>query len=107
MLLPTLFFLLIGLDVTIRLSRLIRNTTQTIETEKIEARIIKETSFPIHINAVLDIYDDANIKLPLDIIEDLDYMNLETAKEAYDYIENQRLHWKLENTKKPHRKVDK
>ena len=57
------------------------------------------------VNEVLDIYDQSNIKLPLDIIEELHYMNLTTDKQVFDYIENQRNHWKLENNKKTYRRL--
>lgn len=57
------------------------------------------------VNEVLDIYDQSNIKLPLDIIEELQYANLSTDKQVYDYIENQRNHWKLENNKKTYRRL--
>jgi len=49
----------------------------------------------------LDVYDKTNIRIPVDIIEDLHSLNLETEKEILDYIENQRHFWRLENTKKP------
>lgn len=52
---------------------------------------------------VLDMYDQSGIRVPADIIEDLNYMNLETEEEIFKYIENQRYYWKLENTKKPYK----
>ena len=57
------------------------------------------------VNEVLDIYEQSNIKIPLDIIEELQYMSLSDEKQVFEYIENQRNHWKLENNKKPYRKV--
>ncbi len=57
------------------------------------------------VNEVLDIYEESNIKIPLDIIEELQYMNLTTDKQVYEYIENQRNYWTLENRKKTFRKV--
>ena len=66
---------------------------------------VAKTSLPAHVNQVLDLYDEVNIKIPLDIIEDLAHASLTTTSEVSDYIENQRLHWKLENSKKPFRKV--
>jgi len=54
---------------------------------------------------VLDIYEKSNIQLSSDIIEELTYMRLTDEKEIFDYIENQRYYWKLENTKKPYKKV--
>ena len=66
---------------------------------------VAKTNLPAHVNHVLDLYDEANIKIPLDIIEDLIHVSLTTTSDVSDYIENQRLHWKLENSKKPFRKV--
>ena len=57
------------------------------------------------VNEVLDIYEKSNIKIPLDIIEELQYINLTDKKQVFDYIENQRNHWKLENNKKPYRRL--
>ena len=52
----------------------------------------------------LDIYEQSNIKIPVDIIEDIVSLNITDEKQAYEYIENQRHFWKLENTKKPYRR---
>lgn len=49
---------------------------------------------------VLDCYDKSNIKIPTEIIEDLHSRKLSSHKEIFDFIENQRYFWKLENTKK-------
>ena len=56
-------------------------------------------------NKVLDIYDNSNIRLPYDILEDLSTQNLKTEKETFEFIENQRNYWKLENQKKPYKKT--
>lgn len=56
-------------------------------------------------NEVLDIYRMSNIKIPVEIIEDLDYYNITDKKEVFEFIESQRYSWKLENGKKPIRKV--
>lgn len=61
--------------------------------------------FTITQNKVLDLYEQSNIRLPLDILEDLATQNLKTEKEIFDFIENQRNHWKLENQKKPYKKT--
>lgn len=61
--------------------------------------------FTITQNKVLDLYEQSNIRLPLDILEDLSTQNLKTEKEIFDFIENQRIHWKLENQKKPYKKT--
>ena len=55
-------------------------------------------------NRVLDLYDHSNIRLPLDILEDLSTLSFQTEKEIFDFIENQRNYWKLENQKKPYKK---
>lgn len=57
------------------------------------------------VNEVLNIYEESNIRIPLDIIEELQYMNLTNEKQVYEYIENQRNFWTLENRKKTFRKV--
>ena len=61
----------------------------------------------VHMNQAtvkaLDIYEQSNIKIPVDIIEDIASLNITDEKQAYEYIENQRHFWKLENTKKPYR----
>lgn len=49
---------------------------------------------------VLDVYDQSNIKIPVEIIEDLSAMRLDDEKEVIDFIETQRHFWRLENTKK-------
>lgn len=49
---------------------------------------------------VLDRYEQSNIVLPVDIIEELSYRPFETETGILDYIENQRYQWRLENTKK-------
>lgn len=56
-------------------------------------------------NKVLDVYENSNIRLPYDILEDLAAQNLKTEKEIFDFIENQRNYWKLENQKKPYKKT--
>lgn len=61
--------------------------------------------FTITQNKVLDLYEQSNIRLPLDILEDLSTQNLKTEKEIFDFIENQRNQWKLENQKKPYKKT--
>lgn len=52
------------------------------------------------IEVVLTTYDQSGIRLPLDIIEELDYLNLTTESEITAYIESQRIHWKYECMKK-------
>lgn len=56
-------------------------------------------------NDVLDMYQQTNIRIPADIIEDLTTLKFATHKETFDYIENQRHFWKLENSKKPYKKL--
>ena len=56
-------------------------------------------------NRLLDLYDQSNIRLPLDILEDLSTLPFQSEKETFDFIENQRIYWKLENQKKPYKKA--
>ena len=56
-------------------------------------------------NKVLNLYDNSNIRLPYDILEDLSTQNLKSEKETFEFIENQRNYWKLENQKKPYKKT--
>jgi hypothetical protein len=49
---------------------------------------------------VLEQYDMNNIRIPVDIIEDLHNMKLTTESDIFNFIESQRNYWKLENTKK-------
>lgn len=56
-------------------------------------------------SAVLDLYDESNIRIPVDIIEDLHHKKLSSEKEVMEYVENQRNFWKLENTKKLYKGV--
>lgn len=48
----------------------------------------------------LDEYERSNIKIPIEIIEDLHALHLQSESDIIDYIDNQRLFWKLENSKK-------
>ena len=56
-------------------------------------------------NKVLDIYEHSNIRIPLDILEDLSTLSFQSEKETFEFIENQRNYWKLENQKKPYKKT--
>ena len=84
--------------------------TKEIQLNSLENQVLlntvdKKTSLPNGINKVLDIYEQSNIKIQLDIIEELSYMTFHSDKEVFDYIENQRNHWKLENNKKVYRRL--
>lgn len=86
---------------------LLRQERDTIRGEIKEAleqlentRVDKKTMLPHAVNSVLNRYDRSNIRIPSDIIEDLSYINFRDEKAIFDYIETQRHHWKLENTKK-------
>ena len=82
-----------------------RTELESIEQEIHNKRIDRSNNFTIVVNEVLNIYEESNIKIPLDIIEELQFINLSDEKQVFEYIENQRNHWKLENNKKPYRKV--
>lgn len=63
-------------------------------------QIDKHTELPHVVNSVLDKYERSNIRIPKDILEDITYLGLFDESEIFSYIENQRHHWKLENSKK-------
>lgn len=52
------------------------------------------------IEEILQEYEQLGIKLPLDILEELEFYNFKDRDEAINFIENQRIHWKYENMKK-------
>lgn len=55
---------------------------------------------------VLNIYEQSHIRIPADIIEDLAEKNGHSLskEDIFNFIENQRQYWKLENTKKVYEK---
>lgn len=57
------------------------------------------------VNNVLDVYEQSNIQLPTNIIEQLSFMRFDDELDVLEYIEIQRNYWKLENTKKVYKKV--
>lgn len=75
--------------------------TEQLETRRMDNKV----SLPKAVNEVLDIYEESNIRIPADIIEDAAIMEFDDRKEIFDYIENQRHYWKMENSKKPYRRV--
>lgn len=48
----------------------------------------------------LDEYENQNIRIPIDIIEDLQTTQFSSKEEAISMIENHRYNWKQENNKK-------
>ena len=56
---------------------------------------------------VLEIYENSNIRLPVEILEDLHLQKLEDYADIFKFIESQRKYWKLENSKVPFRKKEK
>lgn len=75
--------------------------TKQVENNKVD----KDVNLSNLIVNVLDIYAKSSIVIPLDIIEELSYNQYETAYDVFSFIEQQRNHWKLENTKRPYKKV--
>lgn len=72
-----------------------------------DQRTASKVNLPANIIPILDIYENSNIKLPVDVLEEVIRMSkrLDSDKMVFDYIENQRLFWKHENSKKPYKKV--
>jgi len=74
---------------------------ETLERKKLD----RKTGLTNATIKILDIYQDSGIRIPADILEELSYMRFTEEKDIFDYIENQRHFWTLENRKKPYRKV--
>ncbi|UTC25186.1 hypothetical protein Bfsp1_30 [Cytobacillus phage Bfsp1] len=53
---------------------------------------------------VLDKYERSNIRIPADILEELPHIVHLSESDTLEYIEHQRNHWKLENSKKVYKK---
>lgn len=61
--------------------------------------IRNNSSIPVNVENVLDIYETNGIKISLDIIEELCYLKLDSEEMIFNFIEKQRKSWKLENSK--------
>ena len=70
-----------------------------------QVKVDNVVKLPTMVNEVLDVYDQSNIKIPVDILEDMVVITFDSEKEVFNYIENQRYYWKLENSKKPYKGV--
>ena len=70
-----------------------------------QVKVDNVVKLPTMVNEVLDVYDQSNIKIPVDILEDMVVIIFDSEKEVFNYIENQRYYWKLENSKKPYKGV--
>src|SRR5699024_2917932 len=74
--------------------------------ERVERKTLDRKTGLTHATIkILDIYQESDIRMPVDILEELSYMRFTEEKDIFDYIENQRHFWTLENRKKPYRKV--
>ena len=65
---------------------------------------IKHGVFPRIIDSVLDEYEQSNIRIPADILEELSRNGFIDESDVRTFIENQRHHWKLENSKRVYKK---
>ena len=68
----------------------------------LENTILNQYNLTDNIDKIIELYHLNNIKLPLDIIEELEHNkeNLINDKIIISFIENHRYNWKLENQKK-------
>ena len=74
--------------------------------ERVERKTLDRKTGLTHATIkILDIYQESGIRIPVDILEELSYMRFTEEKDTFNYIENQRHFWTLENRKKPYRKV--
>lgn len=114
-----LFFIIVVLYLTPKRNRLSQEIMETQETLAELTYLIQQKENEINElpnnnsinhftqtqNKVLDLYEQSNIRIPLDILEDLSTLSFQSEKETFEFIENQRNYWKLENQKKPYKKT--
>lgn len=82
-----------------------RSELESLEQQLQNKAINRESNLSNVVSKVLDIYEESSIRIPLDIIEELQFIQLSDEKQVFDYIENQRNIWVFENRKKPYRRV--
>lgn len=66
----------------------------------VEESKVNEINHNEEVEEVLMYYYEIGVKLPFDILEELQFINLEDKALIFDRIELMRQHWKLENSKK-------
>lgn len=70
------------------------------DTHRVMNQPSQNTTMSPLVDSALDIYEQSMIKLPLDIIEELSFLEFQNVDEVIKYIEMQRVNWKFENQKK-------
>lgn len=72
------------------------------EVADLQAQLLRlsENTLQPELEDALDMYEQSNIRIPADIIEDASVLTFPSVKSALNFIETQRVGWKQENMKK-------
>ena len=104
LIIPTIVMLLVYLVIsrTIKRSYLRRQREQEEyeQQEHISLNTQRDNKLSEVLNITLEQYDRQGIRIPIDIIEDLQYEQFESIDDCMKSVEQQRHNWKLENSKK-------
>ena len=104
LIIPTLVMLLVYLIIsrTIKRSYLRRQREQEEyeQQEHITLNTQRDNKLSEVLNVVLEQYDRQGIRIPIDIIEDLQHEQFSGIDDCMKSVEQQRHNWKLENSKK-------
>ena len=101
---PVLIMLLVYLMISRTIKRsYLRRERERVEYEQqqhMELNTQRDNQLSEVLNITLEQYDRQGIRIPLDIIEDLQYEQFESIEGCMKAVEQQRHNWKLENSKK-------
>ena len=104
LIIPTIVMLLVYLVIsrTIKRSYLRRQREQEEyeQQEHISLNAQRENRLSEVLNITLEQYDRQGIRIPIDIIEDLQHEQFSGIDDCMKSVEQQRHNWKLENSKK-------
>ena len=104
LIIPTLIMLLVYLVIsrTIKRSYLRRQREQQEyeHQEHIALNTQRDNKLSEVLNITLEQYDRQGIRIPIDIIEDLQHEQFAGIDDCMKSVEQQRYNWKLENSKK-------
>lgn len=76
-----------------------------LETKRQALEIDNTVMLPKNTINALDMYEQSNIRVPADILEELARRTFLNEQEVMGFIENQRHYWKLENSKKVYKRM--
>ena len=104
LIIPTLVMLLVYLAISSTIKRsYFRRQREQEEYEQQQHMTLnaqRDNQLSEVLNVTLEQYDRQGIRIPIDIIEDLQYEQFESIDDCMKSVEQQRHNWKLENSKK-------